>query len=255
LRTEAGGTFEPLNGFTLGATGSYEMSDNFQNIPVTPHPVRSEAKLYMARPFETENLYVNAMQTVAPGLHARLTAGLLEEMYRGVSGEVLYQPFESRWAVGAEGDWLQQRSPTNDFGKTDLTSTPVALSVYYEIPRYDLTVIARAEQFLAEDKGGTLEFQHDFLRSSRISFAATWSNEKDFGGLENYGHMAAMMMVHIPLEYAIKNLPIENRADMNIAPVTRDSGQEVEVPVRLWDATRPISYGPITNSWDNFLNF
>jgi hypothetical protein len=255
FRLQLGGTYEALHGVTLGATGNYEVSNNYPATYLAPHPVRSDHRDYLNRTVDTENLYVNAMQTVAPGLHTRVTAGLLEQMYRGVSGEILYQPFQSRWAMGAEGDWLQQRSPIDDFAKTGFETTPAALSVYYEVLPHDLTIIARAEQFLAKDQGGTLEFQHQFLRGSELGFGATYSNEKDLGGLEYYGHWTAMMTLRVPLEYAIKNVPIENRLEANAGPVLRDSGAEVELPVRLWDATRPISYGPITNSWGDFLNF
>ena len=176
-------------------------------------------------------------------------------MYRGASAEVLYQPFASRLAVGAEGDWLQQRSPNNDFAKTSYETTPWAASIYYEVVPHDLTIIGRVQQFLAEDKGYTVELQHEFYHGARLGFAADWSNRPDFGGLEDYGRLAARMELHIPLDYVFAGLPIENRADTYLGPLVRDSGQTVEMPARLWEATRPISYGPIEHSWDDFLNF
>lgn len=253
-RWQWGGSYQLLRNVTVGMTGNFRAGDNYPDIPPGPKPARSRVNAYMRRNAALENLYANGMKTVAPGWHTRVTGGLLEEMYRGVSGEVLYQPLMSRWAVGAEGNWLQQRSPGDDFEKLHYITTPAVISFYYEVMPKNLTVILRAQQFLARDKGGTLEFQHHFLRGARLGFAMNWSDRRDFGGLEDRGHLDARMTLNIPLQYEFLGVPMENRMAVDAGAVARDSGQMVSLPVRLWDATRPIAYGPILSSWQDFLN-
>ena len=42
-------------------------------------------------------------------IYAKLSGGLLEEMFGGVGGEVLYRPFNSTWGIGAELWRVRQR--------------------------------------------------------------------------------------------------------------------------------------------------
>ena len=44
--------------------------------------------------------------------------GLLEEMFGGAGFELLYEPFASRWALGGNLNWVQQR----DFDKRTFVS-------------------------------------------------------------------------------------------------------------------------------------
>lgn len=251
-----GATYEPLNGITIGGAGGMEAGDNIPVIPQTSSKiVRSNIDAYTQRVVDIDHLYVNAMRSIAPGLHARITAGLLEEMYRGVSGEILYQPQEARWAVGLEGNWLEQRHPLYDFDTTGYKTQTGALSFYYEVPPRDLTVIARVEQFLAKDHGVSLEFRHQFQQGIQMGFAGSYSHRRDFGGPDDRGHVDGRIYFRIPLQFAIDDVPIRNYTSFNVGSIARDSNQQVNVPVRLWDATRPVSYGPILRSWDDLLNF
>ncbi len=253
----AGGSYEIFNGFSIGGAASFESGENFPVIiPRPTHAVRSNIDAYADTPTKIENLYVNFTRTLAPQIQARVTGGLLEEMYRGIDAELFYQPYQARWAVSAEGAWLQQRDPMRDFGKTGLQTKTAALRFYYEVPPRDLTVIFSAEQYLAEDHGFSLELRQAFQQGIQLSFLGTWSNQRDLGGPEDRGHSDARLVLHIPLQYEIGDLPIENRLMVNTGSVARDMGQEVELPVPdLWDESRPVSYGPLLRSWDDLLAF
>lgn len=254
-RFVAGAAYEPFNGITLGAAAGIESGDNLPLLPQSGKPVRTNLAEYTRNGVDIDRLYVNAMHSIAPGVHARVTAGLLEEMYRGISAEVLYQPLEARWAVGAEGNWLQQRDPRENFGKTDYETQTGAVSFYYEVPPRDLTVIVRAEQFLAKDQGLSLELRHQFQQGALVGFKTSYSARRDFGGPQDHGHLDARMYMRIPLQFAVDDVPVYNYTSVNVGSLTRDSNQQVELPVQLWDATRPVSYGPILRSWEDLLNF
>lgn len=253
----AGGRYEILNGIHIGASGAYESGNNLPYIiAADTHAVRSNINAYTGRLAKIETLYVNVQHEIAPNVHARITGGLLEEMFRGVSAEVLYQPHTARWGIGAEANWLQQRDPNHDFLKTSYHVNSGALSFYYEVLPRDLTVIARAESFLARDHGLSLEFRQEFMNGIRLSLLGTWSNQRDYGGPEDRGHADARMMLHIPLQYEVVDVPIQNNLDANLGSIARDMGQQVNLPMpRLWDATRPISYGPMIRSWQDVLKF
>ncbi len=252
----AGGTYEPMNGITLGVTAGLEGGDNIPVIPQTGSKiVRSNIDAYTQNAADIDSFYINAMRSVLPGLHVRATAGLLEEMYRGISTEILYQPHDARWAISAESNWLQQRDPAHDFGRTNYNTHTGRLSFYYEVPPRDLTVIVRAEQFLAKDHGLSLELRQQFQQGIQLGFAGSYSHRRDFGGPDDRGHADARIYLRIPLQFALDDTPIQNYTSINVGSIARDSNQQVNLPVRLWDATRPISYGPILRSWDDLLNF
>ncbi len=255
-RQLAGVQYEPLAGLTFGATAGLESGDNLPVfITTSGKRVRSRINDYTRDIVDIENLYVNSMHSPLPGLHARVTGGLLEEMYRGVSTEILYQPFDARWAVSAEANWLQQRDPFRTFGKANNQTKTGSLAFYYEVPPRDLTVILRAEQFLARDRGLSLEFRHQFQQGMQLSFMTSYSTRRDFGGVEDRGHTDARMVLRVPLQYALDNTIIQNYTQINVGSIARDSNQQINLPIRLWEATRPISYGPILRSWDELLDF
>jgi hypothetical protein len=251
-----GGRYEWMNGLMLGGTIALESGSDVPPIAQTERKqVRSRLYDYTQQLGGIEQLYVNAMHSFGGGWHGRVTGGLLEEMYRGVSTEVLYQRLDARWAVGAEANWLQQRDPESEFGKTDYDTLTGNISFYYEVPPRDLTVIVRAEQFLARDQGVTLELQQQFQQGIRLGFVGTYSNRRDYGGPEDRGHSDARMVLSVPLQYSVQDVVINNGTQVRMGAIARDAGQSVEMPVRLWDATRPVSYGPLLRSWEDVLNW
>ncbi|MFZ1990409.1 MAG: YjbH domain-containing protein, partial [Alphaproteobacteria bacterium] len=101
----AGGTLQLMRG--LGLEGIYDINlyNDFNTIKrvsdsVLPH-VRSDFRYYLqqgASGIETLQLFL--IHQFAPSWTGRLSAGYLEQMYGGVSGEILYAPFRQRWAIG-----------------------------------------------------------------------------------------------------------------------------------------------------------
>lgn len=67
-------------------------------------------------------------------------------MFRGVGGQVLYLPKDSRWAADLAVDALQQRGYKGLFDSLDYKTVTAIGSVHYRLPR-DITVTARAGRF------------------------------------------------------------------------------------------------------------
>jgi hypothetical protein len=72
-------------------------------------------------------------------------------MYRGVGGQVLYLPKDSRWAADLTVDALEQRGYKGWFDKRDYRTVTALGALHYRLP-YDITVTARAGRFLARTK-------------------------------------------------------------------------------------------------------
>ena len=53
---------------------------------------------------------------INPSTYGRASVGLLERMFGGVGGEVLWKPVDQSWGVGADVNWVAQRDYDDPFG-------------------------------------------------------------------------------------------------------------------------------------------
>lgn len=177
------------------------------------------------------NKYINPEERV----YARLSAGLYEEMFRGIGGQILYLPKDSRWAVDMSVDALQQRGYRGWFDKKDYSVVTGLASLHYRLP-YDITVTGRAGRFLAKDNGVRFEFKRTF--SSGVEIGA-WYAKTNGRDITNPGSPANPyndkgVFLSVPLNIM---LPFDSQASagMSLSPWTRDVGQMVGTPGDLYD--------------------
>ena len=63
-------------------------------------------------------------------IFVRLDAGLIEEMFGGIGGEVLYRPFNKRTSIGLSVHKLKQRDYDQRFSFRKYQTTSGHLSIY-----------------------------------------------------------------------------------------------------------------------------
>ena len=220
-----------------------------------PH-VRSDKILYDARSGPTiDQLTIAKYSRVAPDVYSRVTAGYLELMYAGVSGEVLWKPVDTRWALGAEVNYVQPRSVEQLF---DLRSrqTPGGviprwnghISAYYQFPNgFDAAV--HAGRYLAGDWGATFEMARTFSNGWTIGAFATKTNvsSTDFGE----GSFDKGIYFTVPLSW-ILGVPSQQKFSDVIRPLQRDGGQRVIVDGRLYHTIRDAHRPNVAASWGKF---
>ena len=86
---------------------------------VLPH-VRSDAPIYKQQGDPAlHSLTLSKLTKLSPTIYARATAGYLEPMFAGVSGEVLWKPSDQNWGLGAELNYVKQRDFDQGFGVRD----------------------------------------------------------------------------------------------------------------------------------------
>ena len=200
-----------------------------------PHVRTDIAEYKRGGRFKLHRLLVNKYMTLDERVYARASAGFYEEMYRGVGGQILYLPKDSRWAVDLSVDALQQRGFKGWFDKRDYSTVTALGSLHYRLP-YDVTATARAGRFLARDDGVRLEFKRRFQSGTEIGVWYTKTNGKD---ITNPGSPANPyndkgVFLSVPLNIM---LPMDSQATagMAISPWTRDVGQMVASPGDLYD--------------------
>lgn len=241
-------------GFLTSSSFRLNIADNLHRLyrykDLNINTVRGDADFYTVNRVNLDRAFISWMHTVRPDFHVALSAGYLEEMYAGYGGEVLYRPFQSPFAIGAEAWSAYKRdglSPLalNIYNYPALTGH---LNLFYDIPDTDMTAFAKVGRFLGGDNGisGGIERQFDSGLKIKGFVTATNSHDKDvFGSDRNiYGGF----QVSLPLG-SIKFVPQGSAARARVEPMGRDDGQILDKPVSLYDITEPMSYRHLGQNW------
>ena len=94
-------------------------------------------------------------------------------MYSGISGELLYRPYDSSFAFGADINVVKQRGFDQLFDMRDYETVTGHVSAYYTNKKYDLTTKVSVGRYLARDWGTTIEIYRQFKNGIRIGAVAT----------------------------------------------------------------------------------
>jgi hypothetical protein len=179
-------------------------------------------------------LYAERIWNPAPDWYARVTAGMLEPMFGGVSAEVLWRPHNSRVALGLDVNWVRQRDFNGRLGFQRYSVVTGHASLYWDLPWWNLYTVVRGGRYLAGDWGGTIEAGRRFDNGIEVGGFATFTNVpfRTFGE----GSFDKGIFVRIPFD--VFGLETRSRAALNIRPVQRDGGQRLVVDNPLWELTR-----------------
>lgn len=218
-----------------------------------PHVRTDIAEYKRGGRFKLNRLLLNKYAMPYEGVYLRASGGFYEEMFRGVGGQALYVPKDSRWAADVTVDALQQRGYKGWFDKRDYQTVTALGAMHYKLP-YNVTVTARAGRFLAKDDGVRLEFKRRFSSGVEIGgwYARTNGNDITSPGTPANPYHDKGVFLSVPLNVM---LPFDSQSNAGIAlsPWTRDVGQMVSSPGDLYELMeRPRRD---MNSYDGLGNF
>ncbi|EKE44003.1 hypothetical protein OCGS_1984 [Oceaniovalibus guishaninsula JLT2003] len=185
-------------------------------------------------------------------LYARATAGYLERMFAGVSGEVLWKRVDSRLGLGAEVNWAKQRAPDLGLGLADGSDgvdeydvVTGHLSAYYQ---FDGGYQAQLDvgRYLAGDVGATLSIDRTFANGWTVGAFATKTDvsSEDFGE----GSFDKGIRFSIPLAWFTGSAS-QRRIGTTLRPVTRDGGARLSVPGRLYGKVVDWHRADLEDEW------
>ncbi|MFL1463092.1 YjbH domain-containing protein [Roseococcus sp. DSY-14] len=201
---------------------------------VLPH-VRSDFARY-ARAGSTTlpALYAERLWMPAPDVYARATAGLLEPMFGGLSGEVLWRPHGATWAVGLDVNWVAQRQYTQTVGTLGYSVVTGHASLYADLPWWNTYAVLRGGRYLAGDWGGTLEVGRRFASGIEVGGFATLTNVR----FRDFGEGSFDKGIYVRVPFDVFGPQSRSVAALNIRPVQRDGGQRLAVDSPLWAVSR-----------------
>ena len=106
--------------------------------------VRQNRRLYLTEGESgLRRMAFDYLLDLGPSVKAKFSAGLLEWMYGGVAGEVIYLPYDGNWAIGLDAAWVKQRDFDQRFDFLDYETVTGFLSLYYDLPFYNLRFKAK----------------------------------------------------------------------------------------------------------------
>lgn len=239
-----------------GYTLRFNLGNNFTGSPYpeNSYSVRSNIQRFSDSFIGLDNLWLALTHTSSPDLHIALIGGYLEEMYGGIGGEILYRPFKSRLSFGTDVWKAYKRDPHTDFhlGFTDRSVTTGHGNIWYDWPDYDFTLGFRAGRYLAGDIGGTVSLSKKFKNGSSISGFVTVTDQSDRNiyGEETQAHHG--LQVSIPLGmYSL--LPRNTTVQIKTAPLGRETGQSLDMPLSLHTLTDRLSYAHMSEYWNDIV--
>lgn len=221
------------------------IKDGRQSNSVLPR-VRTDAVLY-AKEGETtiENLYIGKQWKPSDDTFARVTLGYFEQMYGGISGELLWKPADSRLGLGVEANYVKQRDFNQRLGFRDYEIATGHASAYYDIGRGYFAQVD-AGRYLAGDYGATFSLTRQFGNGWSIGgfFTLTDVSSEDFGE----GSFDKGITFTIPVSW-FTGRPSKQTFGQTIRPIQRDGGARVYVPGRLYDQIRSGQLSDLTEDW------
>ncbi|WP_177172623.1 YjbH domain-containing protein [Loktanella sp. DSM 29012] len=211
---------------------------------------------------QLDRLYVSYADRLAPEVYGRLTAGYLEKMYGGVSGEVLYAPVDRRWALGAELNYSKLRDQDMGFGfalyETRRNGDRVEVGDYDVVTGhlsgyYDIGEGYHAQldvgRYLAGDYGATFSLDREFDNGWRVGGFLTLTDMpfSQFGE----GSFDKGIRLTIPADYFIGS-PTRRTVSTGLRSLTRDGGARLRVPGRLYNSLRDGQFNDLEDTSGRF---
>ena len=170
----------------------YSIANNFDDLrypPVDTFPaqVRSDIKQYLKN--MDNGVLIGRAQldyhySHNQYNHIMLTGGILEDMFSGYGAEYLYFKPNTNYSVGFEVFNVKKRDYEWGFGHLDYKNTTYSANFYYRnyglIP-FDMKL--SVGEYLAGDKGSTIEFSRSFKSGVNFGVFATFTDvsKEDFG--------------------------------------------------------------------------
>lgn len=185
--------------------------------------VRTHIREYVENDVYVNNLQANYFRYLGNGFYGQLYGGYLEMMYGGAGGEVLYRPLDSDWAFGIDANYVKQRDWDDMMRFTNYKAATGNLTAYWR-PEFMDNVLVKMSvgQYLAKDKGGTLDLSKRFDSGVTVGAYATLTNvSKDEYG---EGSFTKGFYISVPLDLLTVR-PTRSTPTISWTPLTRDGGQ------------------------------
>jgi hypothetical protein len=252
--------FEALITRALNISGkaSVNIWNNFDKLKlesssILPH-VRTDVNRYLRQ--SRDKPYISNLQSTyffnpSGSIYAKLSGGLLEQMFGGYGFEVLYRPFNSVWGIGVEAWRVKQRDYKGEFGFLDYETTTGHLSFYLREPNSGLFLALSGGRYLAEDSGFTVDLSRRFKSGMNLGvfFSLTDISKEEFGE----GSFDKGFYFNMPVQIFF-NTYKKDQTSFSFRPITRDGAARLGHDYSLWSITGAANKWKLVNDMDTIYD-
>jgi len=180
----------------------------------------------------------------------RADIGILEEMFAGFGGEILYRPFDRRIALGLSMHRVKQRDFDQRFGLRKYENNTGHLGIYFDLPSQINTQILIGE-YLAGDKGITLDLSRRFKTGFTLGVFASKTNlsAEEFGE----GSFDKGFYISVPTKLFFSDFRSGN-ISFGLHPLTKDGAALLNQHNSLMSILGDTTRYSVERDWDYFLN-
>lgn len=226
------------NGWFSGML-AYSLFDNTNSIdykaPTRMHRVRSDVTTYLKKTdLGLYNLQYTRTARLSDNIFAMGYGGLLEQMFGGVGGEILYRPFNSNIALGLDVNWVKKRGYHTDFSFKGYSTIEGHATAYIDTGIQDILAKISVGRYLARDYGATIDLSKTFDSGVTLGAYAvlTSANGSKYGeGSFNKGIYLTM-----PMDIFF-NKSSRSSTTAVYTPLTRDGGASLARQYELYNLT------------------
>ena len=249
LKLGASVTFE--DGWSVSGSWTSDLVDTVKDPKpgnsVLPH-VRTDFRLYRDQGRHgIESLMLKKTGKLSPEVFYEVKAGLLEDMFGGVGGEIVWRPTGEDWAIGADLYYVKQRDFDRMFAFRDYDVVTGHVSLYWQNAGWrGVNVNVHVGRYLAGDYGATFEITRKFDSGVEIGAYATLTDVPfdDFGE----GSFDKGLIIRVPFGW-IAPFNTKYETSTYLSSLVRDGGQRLYDVNPLWDSLRETSEPEIRRTW------
>lgn len=245
------------HGITLSTDASVGVWNNLGSLKlksdsILPH-VRTDIAEYLkgTKDFSLDRLQLNIFKNPYKDFYYKLSGGVLEPMFSGFGGEVLYRPFYKDFAIGADIYRVQQRDYNGKLGLLDYKTTTGHINFYYAEPRSNILLAVKGGKFLAGDSGVNIDFSRYFPSGFILGafFSKTDISAREFGeGSFDKGFYFVVPLDIFGREYSKKSFP------WGLKPLTRDGAAILNPAFYLYGVTEQANSRAFTRDYDDLYD-
>lgn len=214
--------------------------DNYKKFRYTADSQLPRVRTFMREYLTTSRVTMPTLQLTHAGQlssnqYFSIYGGYLESMYAGVGGEWLYRPFAGPLALGVDVNAVRQRNFDQRFGLRDYRALTGHATAYIETGWNDVLAKVSVGQYLAKDRGVTLDLSRRF--SNGVVFGAFATKTNVSAAQFGEGSFDKGIYFSIPLS-AMFTRSTSEVGVFTWNPLTRDGGAKLNRAYPLYDMTK-----------------
>lgn len=237
--------------YTSFGINLYDTFNNFNNSSQSEIPhVRSDIQDYLKEGKNNlQRMQLQYMFSPFKDIYVRGDFGLMEEMFGGIGGEVLYRPFSKSYSLGFSLHKVKQRGFKQRFSFRDYETTTGHASVYYDLP-YGISSNLSVGKYLAGDKGATLDVSKRFQTGFTLGIFLTKTNlsAEEFGE----GSFDKGFYLSVPTSLFYSDFRTGN-ISFGLQPLTKDGGSRLIQHNLLYGILGDSNKRSILRDWKDLL--